>query len=60
MHIKPLHALTTEELRDMAFTAADNGEQAHEACPQGLTADQRNDFHSAYVERRQELLAAPA
>lgn len=60
MHIKPIYALTAEELRERAINAADNSEPAHEACPAGLNADQRNEFHSAYVERRHELLAGAA
>lgn len=53
MHqIKPTHNLTSQELREIAITAADSSEPVHEACPSGLSAEQRNEFESAYVERR--------
>lgn len=52
MHIKPTHTLTREELREIAFAAADNSQPVHEACPAGLSVEQRNEFQGAYVERR--------
>lgn len=59
MHsIKPTHTLTREELREIAFTAADNSEPVHEACPGGLSISQRHEFQSDYVERRHALVGA--
>ncbi|WP_395055214.1 hypothetical protein [Polaromonas sp.] len=56
--IKPINTLSRDERRALAEAAADNGEQLHDACPAGLSADQRNEFHSAYVERRHALVGA--
>lgn len=56
MEIKPITSLTEAEIRDLAHAAADSSEPAHDACPAGLTVEQQNDFHGAYVERRHELV----
>jgi hypothetical protein len=55
--ITTIAKLTRDELRESAVNAANNNEPIHEACPVGLSAEQRNEFESAYVEHRHELLA---
>lgn len=57
MEIKPITSLTPAELEAMAHHAADNNERVHEACPAGLSLEQRHEFESDYVERRHSLLA---
>lgn len=56
MDIKPITSLTLAEIRDLAQAAADSSEPVHEACPADLSAEQRHEFESAYVERRHALM----
>lgn len=60
MEIKPIASLTPAELRELAQAAANNNEPVHEACPAGLSLNQRHEFQTAYVERRHELLVTCA
>ena len=58
--VKPLHALTRDEVRDLATHAADRGERLEEANPFGPADLNHVLFTTAFARRADELLRADA
>lgn len=60
MHdIKPLHALSRDEVRDLATHAAERGECLEQANPFGSADLNHVLFTTAFVRRADELRADP-
>jgi hypothetical protein len=60
MTIRPLTTLALDEIREIARTAADNGEPQHEANVFEPGTTQHRAFSHAYWERHRQLTEAEA
>jgi len=57
MQIKPLHALTRAERRELAQAAADNGQHLHDACPFAAGTPEQAQFQDDFLDHRRRSLS---